>query len=204
MASISTGGGDGHGKKSVDAEIPLIPFIDLLLCCVMFLLVTAVWNKLDALKQRVDQQVSAARTKSQGVLDDLQQRLHNMSEYNRLPAERTKELNAPFKELNDHLAQQKLIAVINDSLRYFEDQGYQKLLDRMFDLLAPKPETGQDTGGEKPQGVKEPRPEYVAAKQIRVPFDKPLLTTAEDVEAYLEALRNALLGQISDGKSIRV
>ena len=46
MASISTGGNGHGGKKDVDAEIPLIPFIDLLLCCVMFLLVTAVWNKL--------------------------------------------------------------------------------------------------------------------------------------------------------------
>jgi len=45
MAGVSVGGGHG-GKKSVDHEIPLIPFIDLLLCCVMFLLVTAVWNKL--------------------------------------------------------------------------------------------------------------------------------------------------------------
>jgi len=46
MASIATGGGGHGGKKSVDSEIPLIPFIDLLLCCIMFLLVTAVWNKL--------------------------------------------------------------------------------------------------------------------------------------------------------------
>jgi biopolymer transport protein ExbD len=47
MGGISSGDGGGHGgKKSVDHEIPLIPFIDLLLCCVMFLLVTAVWNKL--------------------------------------------------------------------------------------------------------------------------------------------------------------
>ena len=46
MASIQTGG--GSGKKSVDQEIPLVPFIDLLLCCVMFLLVTAVWNQLAA------------------------------------------------------------------------------------------------------------------------------------------------------------
>lgn len=45
MASISTGT-DGSGKRTVDHEIPLIPFIDLLLCCVMFLLVTAVWNRL--------------------------------------------------------------------------------------------------------------------------------------------------------------
>jgi biopolymer transport protein TolR len=47
MASIDGGGGGGHGgKKSVDQEIPLIPFIDLLFCCVMFLLATAVWNQL--------------------------------------------------------------------------------------------------------------------------------------------------------------
>jgi len=46
MGGIAVGGGGHGGKKSVDSEIPLIPFIDLLLCCVMFLLVTAVWNKL--------------------------------------------------------------------------------------------------------------------------------------------------------------
>jgi biopolymer transport protein ExbD len=45
MGGISVGGGHG-GKKSVDSDIPLVPFIDLLLCCVMFLLVTAVWNQL--------------------------------------------------------------------------------------------------------------------------------------------------------------
>lgn len=44
MAGIQVG--QAQGKKAVDAEIPLVPFIDLLLCCVMFLLVTAVWNEL--------------------------------------------------------------------------------------------------------------------------------------------------------------
>jgi biopolymer transport protein ExbD len=46
MGGVNVGGGGHGGKKSVDTEIPLIPFIDLLLCCIMFLLVTAVWNKL--------------------------------------------------------------------------------------------------------------------------------------------------------------
>jgi biopolymer transport protein ExbD len=58
MGGINVGGGHG-GKKSVDSEIPLVPFIDLLLCCVMFLLVTAVWNqlaKLNANQQQPGQQ----------------------------------------------------------------------------------------------------------------------------------------------------
>ena len=50
MAGVSVGGGGHGGKKSIDHEIPLVPFIDLLLCCVMFLLVTAVWNQLAQLE----------------------------------------------------------------------------------------------------------------------------------------------------------
>ena len=42
MAGIDTGG--GHGKRSSNHEVPLIPFSDFLLCLVMFLLVTAVWS----------------------------------------------------------------------------------------------------------------------------------------------------------------
>ncbi|UJR83501.1 ExbD/TolR family protein [Sandaracinus amylolyticus] len=49
MASISTGSSHG-GKRALDHDVPLVPFIDLLLCCVMFLLVTAVWNRLAAMQ----------------------------------------------------------------------------------------------------------------------------------------------------------
>lgn len=59
MGGISVGGGGHGGKKETNSEIPLIPFIDLLLCCVMFLLVTAVWNqlaRLDANQQQPGQQ----------------------------------------------------------------------------------------------------------------------------------------------------
>jgi hypothetical protein len=45
MAGIDVGG--GHGKKrSLNQEIPLIPFIDFLLCLVSFLLITAVWTQM--------------------------------------------------------------------------------------------------------------------------------------------------------------
>lgn len=44
MAGIDVG---GHGgKRAANHEIPLIPFIDFLLCLVMFLLVTAVWSQM--------------------------------------------------------------------------------------------------------------------------------------------------------------
>ena len=55
MGGISVGGGGHGGKKALDSEVPLIPFIDLLLCCIMFLLVTAVWNQLARLNANQQQ-----------------------------------------------------------------------------------------------------------------------------------------------------
>ena len=38
------------GKKSLDAELNLVPFIDLLSCCISFLLITAVWTQIAGLQ----------------------------------------------------------------------------------------------------------------------------------------------------------
>ncbi len=48
MATISTGG--AQGRRSVNSELPLVPFIDFLLCLVAFLLVTAVWSQMARLE----------------------------------------------------------------------------------------------------------------------------------------------------------
>src|SRR5688572_19572181 len=42
--SVDTGG--GGGRKSVDAHIELVPFIDMMSCMVAFLLISAVWTNL--------------------------------------------------------------------------------------------------------------------------------------------------------------
>ncbi|HOX45613.1 MAG TPA: biopolymer transporter ExbD [Myxococcota bacterium] len=43
MASVSAPGGRGHGKKPLNVELNLVPFIDLLTCLICFLLMAAVW-----------------------------------------------------------------------------------------------------------------------------------------------------------------
>lgn len=44
MANLELG--SAGTKRNLAPEVPLVPMIDLLLCCIMFLLVTAVWNQL--------------------------------------------------------------------------------------------------------------------------------------------------------------
>jgi biopolymer transport protein ExbD len=43
--SVDTGGGKG-GRKNVDVDINLVPFIDMMSCLTAFLLITAVWTNL--------------------------------------------------------------------------------------------------------------------------------------------------------------
>jgi len=44
--SVSVDTGGKGGRKSVDSELNLVPYIDLLTCMVVFLLMTAVWTQL--------------------------------------------------------------------------------------------------------------------------------------------------------------
>ncbi|MCA9667201.1 MAG: biopolymer transporter ExbD [Myxococcales bacterium] len=59
--SIDTGG--KGGKKPVDAELNLVPFIDLLVCCICFLLITAVWTQMARIKVSQGQKGTASEKK---------------------------------------------------------------------------------------------------------------------------------------------
>jgi len=50
--SISIEGGSRKGRKEVNAELVLVPYIDLLTCMVAFLLITAVWTQMARLEVR--------------------------------------------------------------------------------------------------------------------------------------------------------
>src|SRR5256885_8005757 len=50
MAGASPHPAAHGGKKALDAELNLVPFIDLLSCCISFLLITAVWTQIAGLQ----------------------------------------------------------------------------------------------------------------------------------------------------------
>jgi biopolymer transport protein ExbD len=45
----------GTGRRGVDSEVNLIPMIDLLVCCLSFLLITAVWSHTSRIPTRGDE-----------------------------------------------------------------------------------------------------------------------------------------------------
>lgn len=69
MAVSGITGGSGGRRRSLDAEVNLVPFIDLLSMCICFLLMTAVWTQLGAVQVKQANGTSAAQTKPSETVD---------------------------------------------------------------------------------------------------------------------------------------
>jgi biopolymer transport protein ExbD len=54
MGTVNVEQTGGQSRRPLDQEINLIPMIDLLLCCVSFLLITAVWSQLSRVELSPD------------------------------------------------------------------------------------------------------------------------------------------------------
>ena len=105
--------------------------------------------------------------------------------------------------------------MIKDRTRYFEEEGYQKLLGKMVALANQKSAPADDS--QQPQGsqdedenrgqsheVKESPADYVHTRNLRVAFDKAWLANEGDVDRYLNALREALLAEVQQGRKVQI
>src|SRR6267378_2101979 len=57
------------GKKALDVEFNLVPFIDLLSCCISFLLITAVWTQIAGLQVASSGGPPEQQTKQETTID---------------------------------------------------------------------------------------------------------------------------------------
>lgn len=166
---------------------------------------------LDTLKEEIDHKVQGVREQSIKTLHTMQSRMQSMDEYKKLPEIRTNELNTPYQDLIEHINRQDLIAVINDRIRFFEEQGYQTLLTKMINLATPKTpkpiqesESTESNNNADTEDSQETTPEYISSRKIQVSYQKAWLASDADVDQYLEKLREALLQEIASGKRIQI
>jgi len=172
-------------------------------------------TQVETLQEKVTAQIEAEIAKARGTVAILKERLCSMPEFSALNREQQEQITRPFNEFNASIERQKLIAVIRDTLRRFEESDYQRLLSQMTSWAqpSPAPEPAPETGktaspdaGTKPTppAKPEPRIEYVPSRSVKVSFDKAWLADETDVERYLESMREALLDEIRKGKRIQI
>ena len=172
-------------------------------------------TQVETLQEKVTAQIEAEIAKAKETVAALKGRLCGMAEFSALNGEQQEQITRPFNEFNAAIERQKLIAVIRDTLRRFEESDYQRLLSQMTSWAqpAPAPEPAPQPGntartdeGTKPTppAKPEPRIEYVPSRSVKVSFDKAWLADETDVERYLESMREALLDEIRKGKRIQI
>ncbi len=170
-------------------------------------------TQVEALQDKVAIQLESEIAKAKETVCALKGRLCSMPEFSMLSGEQQEKIIRPFNEFTTTIEQQKLIAVIRDTLRRFEESDYQRQLSQMTAWAqtapTPKPETGgadynPDEQISIPKAKPEPRIEYVPSRSVRVSFEKAWLADETDVDRYLESMREALLDEIRKGKRIQI
>lgn len=184
------------------------------------------------LQEQVAAEIEAEIAAAKNSLEQRKVRLESMEEFAALTTEQREQIAHQFKTTENSIKQQKLIAMIRDSLRRFEETDYQKLLTQVTSWAQPAPiqssaEGSQDASTasstkEKQEGSKaaqtaakassatatakeaSPNIQYISCRAIAVPFSKAWLANAEDVDNYLACLRKELLREIDSGKRIEV
>ncbi|MBE2240815.1 MAG: BREX system P-loop protein BrxC [Caldilineaceae bacterium] len=157
---------------------------------------------LDGLQAKVAAVVQAEQQSALAKVEERWERLTGMAEFGDLTPVQQAELRRPFDELQRMLRRQTLVAVIRDTVQRFDLDDYGRQLALMTAWSAQARRPAPDDGDERK--VIEPTPEYVLQRTLAIPFDKPWLADEGDVDAYLAALKAAMMAVIEAGKRVQV
>lgn len=160
-------------------------------------------TQVETLQKKVTAQIEAEIAKAKETVAALKGRLCGMVEFGALSSEQQEQITRPFNEFNAAIERQKLIAVIRDTLRRFEESDYPQLLARLsgqWSVVSGQQEE-DNLGSVARKTIYYP---LITIHSLKVPFSTAWLADETDVDRYLESLRKALLEEIGKGKRIQI
>ena len=79
-----------------------------------------------------------------------------------------------------------------------------KPLSAIYVVKVGQPNLTVKTSNNDRHEVKEPVIKYIAANKLKVPYESAWLESEEDVQQYIEAMRQVMLEQIRKGKRVQI
>jgi hypothetical protein len=162
-----------------------------------------------AVAEKVKEEIAIAKIS----VTELQTRLCGMSEFTGLSVEQQAQIVQPFSDFLTAIANKKLIAVIRDDLRRFEEEKYSGLMLQVSEWAASnrvQPDAtktvnvGKATANNKISVTAESPAKYVTKQSIQVKFDRAWLENEADVDRYLAGMREAFMAEIQQNKRISI
>jgi nucleoid DNA-binding protein len=149
-------------------------------------------------KGLLQNRLESARQDALGKVDELQQRMHEMQDFEKLDHSEQEQLDQSFKDVRYAIENQSLSVSIRDKIGTYEVDEYPQLLTRMMQ----KANKGQAGGDD--QGNGKPIPQIIHVSYLPFVAPKKFLENKEDVEEYLDALRKALVKALKDNNHIQI
>ena len=153
-------------------------------------------TKLDALRGKVAQVVTTARTEAAAQIEQARVRPKGMAEFTGLTAEEQAEVLRPFDQALEKLRTERLAPVLRQSAERAMNEILPRQLQRVAEITAMK-------GGLLcKDGKAAPPAQYVAATSLRVSFPKAVIESEQDLDSYLAAVRAAYAAELKKNKRI--
>jgi len=142
------------------------------------------------LKKDTESHVKQARKDALAHVSKIQGQVQGMQEYSALKKEQRQEIEQSFEAVTTYIQNENLISSIRDRTGRYETSDYSSLLTKITGWTQKDPE-------QKPV-------EYVLQSGLGVKFEKNYLASEDDVEAYLDAVKKAMVKAIKANKRIQL
>lgn len=155
---------------------------------------------MEALNTKLARELDRRKQEAGDRITEYRTRLEAMPDFAALTGEQKEVLAKHFNGTAAQLQGQSLIARVNDIERSFLEKEYPQILARMTAWV----NLAQEKAAGSQATIAETKVEYVSRSSIHVAFEKAWLADKADVDAYLEAWREALMEEIRRGKRVNL
>jgi hypothetical protein len=152
------------------------------------------------LRQRIAALVDGERQTALSAVSEHEAKLRELPDFAALPEQAQSRVLLKGEEARAALAAARFVTAIRDRLSRYRTQDYPAQLALISQLATPPPEPqGGGSGATEPTP---PSPTYVPASSLRAKCSLPYLSSVEDIDQWIAALRQAALNELADGHRI--
>ena len=152
---------------------------------------------LEDIKAEVLNKIKSERESAVDSVKHTIEKLRSFEDFGKLSSTQQIDILRPFETAVNEISGERFIGNIRSKASFTNSETYQKQLEWMSQWAnPPKPAEPGSTAPPKPRIV------FVPRDSVKVPFKKPQLETQQDVEDYVEALKQQYLRIIDQDKRI--
>jgi len=154
------------------------------------------------LKEKVDTKLDEEKNIAIEEIKEKKENIEKMNKFVELSKDQKENIISNFDKEVKNISNQSKIAMIRDSLNEFKNEIYTNIVNQVLNFYsANKSNAGITLPNTEPAAV-DKESKAISKGEIQVIYNKPLLSSKEDVEDYINNLKALYIKEIENGNQI--